>query len=117
MDLRVMVAMEATTRRWWPLAVSSTSRRSRRRKRRSGWKHPLDRDRNRRRNLKRRRSAGVAFRQARLALRERDVRNELVDADVAAAWPVQRVRVRSEARWAKKRMAGPRVPVGGRKAA
>jgi len=48
-----------------------------RRKRRSGWKHPLDSNRNRRRCVKRRRSASASARHAVIALREAELRLEL----------------------------------------
>lgn len=51
-----------------------------RRKKRSGWKHPLDLNRNRRRCEKRRRSASAATRYALDTVREAEVRLELREA-------------------------------------
>jgi hypothetical protein len=48
------------------------------RKKRSGWKHPLDINRNHRRCEKRRRSASVRARRAYAALRELELQVELV---------------------------------------
>jgi hypothetical protein len=51
-----------------------------RRKRRSGWKHPLDINRNRRRCEKRRRSASAAVRHALDGLRGHEIQLELIEA-------------------------------------
>lgn len=51
-----------------------------RRKKRSGWKHPLDLNRNRRRCTKRRRSASATTRHALETVREAEVRLELREA-------------------------------------
>jgi hypothetical protein len=50
-----------------------------RRKKRSGWKHPLDLNRNRRRCEKRRRSASARARRAIEAIREFEVQLELTE--------------------------------------
>jgi hypothetical protein len=50
-----------------------------RRKKRSGWKHPLDLNRNRRRCEKRRRSASARVRHALQAIREFEAHSEVVE--------------------------------------
>jgi hypothetical protein len=49
-------------------------------KKRSGWKHPLDINRNRRRCEKRQRSASAAVRHALDGLRGREIQLELIEA-------------------------------------
>lgn len=71
-----------------------------RRKRRSGWKHPLDINRNRRRCAKRRRSASARARRTLETLRTRETWLELIETPRATTvaprgWPHGRPERRS----------------------
>jgi hypothetical protein len=61
------------------------TRLERHRKKRSGWKHPLDINRNRRRCAKRRHSANVRARRALQAMQARETVTELIEARVLVA--------------------------------
>jgi hypothetical protein len=61
-----------------------------RRKKRSGWKHPLDINRNHRRCAKRRRSASAGTRHALQALREAELLVELREARTQVRGPRRR---------------------------
>jgi hypothetical protein len=71
----------------WSTKELALARRIRRtRKKRSGWKHPLDVNRNHRRCQKRRRSESVRARRACAALRELELQLELATWQLHYGW-------------------------------
>jgi hypothetical protein len=81
MDKSVMLCVERSTRRGGRrLHVARGTRTTR--KKRSGWKHPLDINRNHRRWEKRRRSASACARHALEVVREMEVWQELREGRV-----------------------------------